>query len=272
MFVSKAISTFLVLSLFTIIHSAYGVEVVLFEEDFDSLELGPTINEQVAQDAVWTNTPPDGWTIESDLAAPGMPEWDGWAFADGEWWTQTAEDQERSKFTRNDGKAIQTIAIADPDEWDDLGSPGDQGTFNSWLSTPPISILGVAADTLVLTFDSSWRPEDTQNAEVTVSFDGEAEIVLVRMESSGTDTIYREPHNNVEETKPDLEQVNETIEINVPNPAGAETAVFTWAMIDATNDWWWAIDNISVKTTAEVAAVNPSGKLSTAWGDIKANR
>jgi hypothetical protein len=260
------------LCLFVILNSAYGVDTILFEEDFDSLQLGPSIQEQVAEDGVWTNQPPAGWTIENDLAAPGMPEWDGWAFADAEWWTQTAEDQNRSMFTAGDGKAVNTIAIADPDEWDDFGDPDSQGAFNSWLSTPPIDISGVAPDSIILTFDSSWRPEDTQNAELTVSFDSGTEMVLMRMESSGTNTIYKEPLNNVEITRADNEDVNMTIEINVPNPAGAGEAVFTWAMIDATNDWWWAIDNISVKTTSVVSAVDSSGKLSALWGEIKADR
>ena len=267
MFSSKTILAALALSLFTIIGSAYAIETVIFKEDFDSLELGPTIKEQVARDEVWTNEPPDGWTIENDLAAPGMPEWDGWAFADAEWWRLTADDQERGQFIA--GKAIGTIAIADPDEWDDLGAPGNQGTFNSWLSTPPIKMSGVIANTLVLTFDSSWRPEDTQNAELTVSFDGGDEIVIMRMESSGTNTIYMETQNDFEDIIPDLKQVNETIEIDIPNPSGAKTVVITWAMLDATNDWWWAIDNISLKSTAEVTVVNPTEKLSTVWGAVK---
>ena len=266
---SRAIFVFLVLSLFIVINTAYAVEVVIFEEGFESLALGPTIDEQVPADAVWTNTPPSGWTIENNLA-DGMPEWTGWAFADGAWWTETAGDQERSQFTAGDGKGVGTVAIADPDEWDDLGSPAD--TFNSWLSTPGIDISGVAPNALTLVFDSSWRPEDTQNAEVTVSFDGGAEIVIIGMESSGTNTIYTEPENGVEETIPDLQQVNETVEINIPNPMGANTVVVTWAMLNATNDWWWAIDNISLKSSEEVSAVDYSGKLSAVWGNIKANR
>jgi hypothetical protein len=269
MLLNRAVFAFLLLFLSTILNSAYS-DVVLFEEDFDDMKLGPTINEEVPADDVWTDEPPDGWSIEDDLAAEGMPEWNGWAFADAVWWTQTAGDQDRSLFTVN-GKAFQTIAIADPDEWDDLGDPDSQGDFNSWLSTPVIKVSGVVANSTILTFDSSWRPEDTQNAEVTVSFDGGDAIVIIRMDSSGTDTIYKEPQNNVEMTLPDGEQVNETIEIDVPNPDGANTAVLTWAMLDATNDWWWAIDNIVLKTTADVTAVAPSGKLSTVWGDIKAN-
>ena len=39
----------------------------------------------------------------------------GWSFADHAWWTQTAENQGRGNWK----KANKTVAIADPDEWDD---------------------------------------------------------------------------------------------------------------------------------------------------------
>ncbi|MBD3181925.1 hypothetical protein GF312_06525 [Candidatus Poribacteria bacterium] len=268
MFVKNTLLSVFALTLFVIASAAFGVDLVLFEEDFEGLTLGANVGEDLAGANVWTDVPPAGWTIVDDLPE-GMPEWNGWAFANGEWWTQAAGDQNRSQFTSGDGKAVGTIAIADPDEWDDLNSPGDQGTFNSWLSTPVMDITGVAPDSMVLTFDSSWRPEDTQTVELTVSFDGGDEIVLIRMESSGTNTIYKEPLNGVEETLADNTQVNETIEIDIPNPAGASSAVVTWAMIDATNDWWWAVDNISIKTTQSVAAVEAANKLSTIWGEIK---
>jgi len=261
---TKGFFAFLALSLF-IINSAYGVDgTVIFEENFDSLELGDTIAEGVAQAKVWTDQPPEGWSIEDDLA-DGMPEWNGWAFANAEWWTATAGDQDRSQFTGGDGKAVETVAIADPDEWDDLGGPG--GTFDSWLSTPPIDITQARSDSLFLVYDSSWRPEDTQTAELTVSFDGDDPIVIIRMESVGTNTLYTEPENNVEETFADLEQVNETVEINIDNPASAKTVVITWAMINATNDWWWAIDNIFLISTD--FPVEPKDKLATIWGAIK---
>lgn len=264
---SRTIFAFVILSLFAV--TAYGNEVVLLEEDFEGLTLGPSINEGVAGDTVWTDTPPDGWAIEDDLAAPGMPEWDGWAFASAEWWTQTAGDQERAQFTRG-GLGIGTVAIADPDEWDDQGSPGDAGPFNSWLSTPAIDISGIAADSLVIMYDSSWRPEDTQLAELTVAFDGGEPVVLIRMDSANTTTTtLTMPQEGTEEILPDLANVNEAVEVMAHNPAGAATAVVTWAMLDATNDWWWAIDNVSIVGTAEASAVSASGKLSTVWGSIK---
>ena len=267
MFLNRSIVVFFVLSLFTVITLAYGAGTVIFEEDFDGLELGPTIAEAVPEDEVWTDVPPDGWSIVDDLA-DGMPEWTGWAFADGDWWMRTAGDQQRNQFIN--GKAFGTIAIADPDEWDDLGGPA--GTFNSWLSTPEINVTGVVKDSMILTFDSSWRPEDTQNAELTVSFDGGDEILIMRMQSQGTNTLYSEPENNFEDTFADLQQVNETMEIGFPSPAGAKTLVITWSVIDATNDWWWAIDNISLRSTEKVAVENNSEKLSALWGKIKANK
>lgn len=60
----------------------------------------------------------------------------------------------------------------------DLGSPGGQepGGFNTFMTTPPISLAGLSANTAVLSFDSSWRPEFDDNyhqsGNATVTFDG----------------------------------------------------------------------------------------------------
>ncbi|MBD3181924.1 hypothetical protein GF312_06520 [Candidatus Poribacteria bacterium] len=274
MFLRRIILAFFMLSVITIINSAYGVEVVLFEEDFEDLTLEDSVMEGLARNKVWTDTPPDGWNIvdagDKDGGGEicnGMREWDGWAFADAEWWTQTADDQNRSQFTLN-GLAEGTIAIADPDEWDDANGPEGRGcTFNSWLSTPPINIAGATRNSLVLTFDSSWRPEDQQDAELTVSFDGDEEIAIMTMESIGVTTRYKVPEEGIDEIKNDNTQVNETLEFMIPNPKGSQTMVITWAVIDAINDWWWAVDNISLKSTD--FAVSTEGKLASSWGSVK---
>jgi hypothetical protein len=57
------------------------------------------------------------------------------------------------------------------------------------------------------------------------------------------------------------------MEFELPNPIGSKTVVITWAMTDAANDWWWAIDNISLITTE--MAVSASGKLASSWGSVK---
>ena len=76
-------------------------------QDFESLELGPHVDEEVAGESVWTKNPPVGWSID-DSGVPGVgdPEWDGvtewagWSFADKAWWAETAGDQLRSEFTK----------------------------------------------------------------------------------------------------------------------------------------------------------------------------
>ncbi|MBZ0255750.1 hypothetical protein K8I31_06785, partial [bacterium] len=96
-------------------------------EDFESVTLGPFVDETGGDGTDWTNTPPYGWTIDStgvvgiNDPALGVAEWKGWSFADKDAWVEVAEDQERSGFTSGSG----VVAIADPDEWDDKGSPED---------------------------------------------------------------------------------------------------------------------------------------------------
>lgn len=246
--------------------SAIALDVVLLEENFDSLILGESVQEAPGTPDVWTNIPPDGWVIENDMPE-GMDEWEGWAFPDAIWWTNIAGDQDRNRFTlAKDGKAENIIAVADPDEWDDADAGG--GPYNTSLSTPPISIVEVLnANSIQLIYDSSWRPEDTQNAAVSVAFDGDEPVDILLMTSVGTTTRWEEPFAGIEEMIPDLEQANETVTLGIPNPDDAKTMVISWRMFDATNDWWWAIDNIRVVTDS--FAVAPDGKLATTWASVR---
>ena len=148
----------------------------LFEEDFDNLVLGPNVDESLAEPNAFTHTPPAGWSIVNNLPGEGegdgvgVTEWEGWSFADRDWWVAAAADQQRSQFTSASGN----VAVADPDEWDDLGSPAPEslGTYNTFLSTGPFSISGISAGVLKLGFDSSWRDEDNQRVNIMVSYDG----------------------------------------------------------------------------------------------------
>ena len=213
-----------------------------FTEDFEGLPLGPNVDEAVAGDNVWTKTAPEGWTID-DSGVPGIAEgagvteWRGWSFADLQWWVTTAEDQDRSQFTNASG----TVAIADPDEWDDKDDPESFGTYNTFLSTPPISLDGAAPNTVVLTFDSSWRDEDNQKVNITVSYDGGDPVEVLRWVS------LPETDANFHDDFP-----NETVTVELNNPAGAQQMVVTWGMQDAGNDWWWAIDNVEITVPVSV--------------------
>ena len=219
--------------------------VPVLVEDFEGLELGPNVDEGLAGDEVWTKTPPAGWTIDDsgvpgagDPANDGVTEWAGWSFTDKNWWVETAGDQNRSQFDLGIG----TVAVIDPDEWDDQDHA--PGLLSSYLSTPVLDISRFEAGSLELTFDSSWRPEDTQTARITVQYDG-GEPVQVMLWSSLPGAFF----------KPDA--TNETVTVLLDNPEGAATAIVTFGMLEAGNDWWWAIDNVVIDgfVKGEVAPV-----------------
>ena len=223
----------------------WAADTVLFEEDFEGVELESSIKEQIKDKKVWSGTPPDGWEITNENPDDlGMPEWRTWAIVDFEWWTATAEDQRRSEFTgkHNDGKGIGKGAVSDPDEWDDWELNGDPDALSRWnghLITPPIKIKGAAAESLILKLDSSWRPEDTQNGEITVSFDGGAEEQILFFKSVGIDagahTLVTIPTLKLKEEKiNDGEQINETLEIPIDNPDGAAEMTISFGVIDST--------------------------------------
>jgi hypothetical protein len=210
---------------------------LLFTEDFNGLPLGPNVDEAVAGTNVWTKTAPSGWTPDDSgvpgagTASDGVTEWAGWAFADNDWWA-SVDDQERSAFTKSTGAAM----IADPDEWDDQAHPA--GQYNTFISTPDIALDDAAENSVVLTFDSSWRYENPQGATVEVSFDGGTNWSELLRFSSDT---------NSGDFKPDA--TNETISVPVFNPPGSTTARFRFGMITAGNNWWWAVDNVKLSGT-----------------------
>ncbi len=220
--------------------------ILLLDEDFESLVLGPNVEEGTTGTEVWTETPPPGWVIDEsgvpgvgNRATDGVTEWAGWAFTNKDWWVGVAGDQRRVEFTLGQG----TIAVADPDEWDDAAHPPGYNVaanpYDTWLDTPPIDISGCTAGTVQLEFASSWRPEfDSdyhQTATITASFNGSEPVEVLRWESDAGSPNY----------KPDT-STNETITVNVDNPAWATSVVLTFGLFDAGNDWWWAIDNVKV--------------------------
>ena len=150
-----------------------------FSEDFEGLELGQNVEEgrlplslqgENALDTVWSKTGPEGW-VQDDSGVPGfddeandgVTEWAGWSFANKDWWTAVAGDQNRSQYNSGQG----TVLVADPDEWDDQGHPpvGDEnGYYVTKIDTPEISLAEVGeGDEVSLQFDSSWRPEFDSN-------------------------------------------------------------------------------------------------------------
>ncbi len=137
---------------------------IVLEEDFEGLTLGASPEEAAGTPGVWTDTPPPGWFVDEsgvpgigDPATDGVADWAGWAFTNKDWWVDVAGDQNRSQYTLGQG----TVAVADPDEWDDSDHADSAagGWYKTFMETPAIDIFRSKGGTVQLKFDSSWRPE-----------------------------------------------------------------------------------------------------------------
>lgn len=208
-------------------HAAFATETLL-SEDFEGLALKDAVSSsETAAPAVWTEVPPTGWTRDNTDTPIGDPvEFQGWTFLNKDWWISTAGDQNRSTFTAGSG----TVAVADPDEYDDI-TDIDTARFNVFLQTPAVDLTGIQANSVKLSFDSNFRSEVTQIGVLEVSYDGGANYSNVLTYDSaviGDGTV-----------------VNELVDLSLANPEGGSLLV-RWGMTQASNDWWWAIDNVSI--------------------------
>jgi hypothetical protein len=232
--------------------------VQLLKQDFELLPLGPAVYETVGLQGgkEFTATPPGGWTTDnSAMPFGGAPEWRGWTFANKSFWS-TEGGQSRANFTLGSG----TVAVADTDEWDDYGYYPNN-SFNAKLLSTPINLATVAASSVTLEFDSSFRPEsggsytaytpDNQQGFLDVSYDGG---------TSWTNLLTLDSSNTLGSSS--AANVNEHRTVSVPNPDDG-TMVFRWTNT-GTNDWWWAIDNISVKGTVD-GLPSPGISSATTW-------
>ncbi|MEV4058749.1 phosphocholine-specific phospholipase C [Nonomuraea dietziae] len=202
----------------------------LLGEDFESLEprLGPSLDRPAAAGLVgWTAAAPEGWSV---VNAPTMPQGtrdlQGWTFMTKRMWATGG--QERADFSRGLG----VLAVADPDDWDDKGSPSSKGRFDSTLVSPPVPIPS-GATTLHLGFESHYRQESPQQASVTAVFSTgeERRLLLYGSAASGTDNAGADAKNRLV-----------TKEIAVPS--GATSVTLRFRVFDAGNNWYWAIDNV----------------------------
>jgi hypothetical protein len=159
-------------------------------------------------------------------------EFFGWTFHDRQSWTNTEGDQLRSQWL--DG--LGTVMLADPDAYDD-GTEVDERLYNVNIRTPIISLTNVRANSVHISFSSSFRAEEPEIATLDVTFDGTNFINLLTYDANDTINF------------PDGALFNDPVNIDVNNP-GSGTMQFRFGMNNASNDWWWAVDNIVV--TADI--------------------
>lgn len=231
-----------------------SLAVDFFAEDFEGLTLGPvaTFESEIRERDAWTETAPTGWTVD-DSGVPtvgnpltGVAEFEGWSFVSKDWWQTTAGDQGRAEFLN--GRGI--VAVADPDEWDDFGTPdpSDVGDFDARLLTPAINITSAGTNELKAFLHSSWRPENDQKATINAIYDGGESVEILRYESQATlDDESPNPFFQDDAT-------NEALTLDLLNPGGASSVQLEFRLFDAGNNWWWAFDNLQVFTGSSPAS------------------
>ncbi|MGY4391740.1 alkaline phosphatase family protein [Streptomyces sp. TE12347] len=188
------------------------------DDPFDTLR--PNLQARVDETGIpagvkgFTHTPPAGWSVDnSKMGTGGVTEWAGWAFATDEFWTQAQRDQWRELNVRS----RDVFAVADSDEWDDKSHTG---TFDSALVTPKWAVSG--GSTRNLTFQTHYRHEAGQTAQVLVSYNGAAPTVV---KTYTADAVAKA----------------EALALQVP--AGA-TDVQVRFRYSGTNNWFWTVDNV----------------------------
>ncbi|MFF9144998.1 phosphocholine-specific phospholipase C [Streptomyces sp. NPDC014861] len=206
----------------------------LLAENFESLadRLAPATDLSRPGLKGWTRTAPEGWTVTNAAGMPqGTEELNGWTFLSRQFWFPAG--QERGAFARSLG----IVAVADPDDWDDKGSPSSRGTFDSTLTTPPVEIPA-GTPTLHLGFDSHYRQESPQEAEVTVVYDTGATSRVLHYSSAASGN-----------TNAGRDQQNRLVTCSFPVPADARSVKVGFRVHHAGNNWFWAVDNIRLSTS-----------------------
>ncbi|MFD5249136.1 alkaline phosphatase family protein [Amycolatopsis sp. NPDC058340] len=194
---------------------------------FDSAALKPRQDETGVPAGVlgWTHDAPGGWSVRNASGMPaGVTEWQGWSFTTDDFWTRTAPGQQREANARARG----VFAVADPDEWDDKGSPSSRGTFDSSLVSPSLDVSGKS--TVDVSFVSHYRQDGTQRGALTASFDGGPE----------QNVLAYGPESGTANKGGDVLSVPTSASVKVP--AGARSVKLTWRLYAAGNNWYWAVD------------------------------
>ncbi|MFI6323282.1 alkaline phosphatase family protein [Nonomuraea sp. NPDC050556] len=189
-------------------------------DPFDALPLSGRVNETGIPAGVlgFTHTPPAGWSVNnSALPSGGVEEWRGWSFTTDEFWSRAQRDQWRELNVRSRG----TFAVADSDEWDDRSHGA--GPYDTSLTSPAFGVAGRTSATI--TYATHYRPDGTQKAQVLVSFDGGPYAVVKNYTAEAIAKVEAVP---------------------VAVPAGASSMTVKFRYFDATNNWYWAIDDLRV--------------------------
>ena len=223
----------------------------LLTQNFEFVNLEPFINETDGDGTDFSTTGQFGFTFDTTLdPTKGIDEWRGWSYAGEDSWL-AADGQSRDQFTLGEG----TLMIADSDEYDDGNAA--ETPWVGYSYTKPVDLTGVAANSVTLEFDSSFRHEAAQLGTVEVSFDGGGSWTeLLRLDGTNT-SGSGDPLQSA--------SINERLVSGTTTGVGGDgkggaafaavsnpdsgTMQFRFYS-EGDNDWWWAIDNILITATS----------------------
>ncbi|MDC7109129.1 metallophosphoesterase family protein [Corynebacterium afermentans] len=182
----------------------------------------------VANPAHFTHDLPEGWSQKVSGVTSGEARWNGWTVSDVRHWTWAAGTDQRHFFTQGHDQ----FAIIDSKQQ----RLAERDSMDARMNTAPIDVAG--QDTVALEFDQHYRQgKDGQVAQVAVSYDGgEPEVV---------DKLTHDRYSS-----------HEYFELDVPE--GAKTMQVTFGYLGGNDDYWWAVDNVTVRAPFTKVAEKPN--------------
>lgn len=229
---------------------------VLFSTDFEGLTLeafsSPTETGK-GDGTDWTSSLPAGWSMSYSGPLGNPVEFQGWRVMDVDSWIATEGNQDRATWTRGGVGSRGSVLVADGDAYDD-GTNIDTGLYNTFALTPAVDLAGIVPGSVRIALDSFWRNEVTQKGRVEVSYDGGNTFETLKFYDSAAlgDGVV----------------VDERLDLAVNNP-GSGTMVFRLSYTEASNDWWWAVDNVAVTGSVvpepSTIALGALGVAALAW-------
>ncbi len=180
------------------------------------------------------------WIIDnSQMGAPAgslpggvceEPGYNGWTAMDVASWT--AEQGSQIGRTTLGLAARNTALVADPDAYYDFDNPGQPGlAYHSYIYRD-YDLTGFDETDIEISFDYEFAIENAQRGTVEVSFDGGGSWTLILDLVKGAlpnDTILLGP-------------------ATIPVVGTSSTMRLRIGCIDASNNWWFAVDNVHVTT------------------------
>ncbi len=211
-------------------------------DDFEGLNLVPfTVASGAGDGTDWTDQIRTGtareWTIDNSQMTGTTTElaYFGWTAMDIDSWIDEQGIQVGRDAIGGAG-SNNTVLVADPDAWDDYTTGADENGYYSYIQRS-YDLTGFDPADISITMDYHFVTEDNQMGNIEVSFDGGTTwITLATFDSTAV------PNNTV------FQGVAGTDFFNVTGTS--DTMLLKFGCFASGNDWWFAVDNITVTTAS----------------------